>query len=381
MNVTVGPDDPTVTNTTEEQPSAWALSEFSLLCFTLCLILIIVLGVVGNFLVIYVSIRTTLNRGPTSTIDVYIFHLSIADFLFLLFCVPFQGTVYIFNDWPYGLALCKVAYFCQSVTMYASIWILALMSVDRYIAIGHPLKSVKWRTVERATRISIAVWTISIMMSLPYLMLYKTIDYPASTVCYDDWPSDMYDCRKWSILFVFFVTFLLPTVVIFCMALLVCAAIHSSVHQPLLRAESTAGQGDGKTPHRRRRRRVVWLVFALSLVQLICWCPHSVTLVWLNFDRSAWEWVEDNSWTYFVMNIVNHMGTYLHSCINPVLYSLASEQFRVRLVNAFKRRDRRSPSASMAVNCYYGPAGNTLTPPIVIPKGSPKLSASSAMLL
>lgn len=373
MNITPELDEWSATNSTEMHPSAWALSEFSLLCFTLCLILIIVLGIVGNFLVIYVQIHTTVHRGPTSTIDVYIFHLSVADFLFLLFCVPFQGTVYIFNDWPYGLALCKVAYFCQSVTMYASIWFLTWMSVDRYVAIGHPLKSVKWRTVERATKLSIAVWTVSILLSSPYLVLYTTIDYPSSTVCYDDWPLDMYDFRKWSILFVFFVTFAIPTMIIFCMALLVCAAIQSSVHQPLLRSESNAGHADtqAKMPHRRRRRRVVWLVFALSVVQLVCWCPHSVTLVWLNFDRSAWEWVEDNSWTYFVMNIVNHMGTYLHSCVNPVLYSLASEPFRIRLVNAFKR-DRRSPPVSMTVSGMCGPTGTTAAPTFLGAKGLPK---------
>lgn len=103
-------------------PTAWLLSDFWATSFTFSLGVIIVLGIIGNGLVIYVSVRTTLDRGPTSTIDVYIFHLSIADLLFLIFCVPFQGTVYILNDWPYGLSICKVAHYCQYVTMYASIW-------------------------------------------------------------------------------------------------------------------------------------------------------------------------------------------------------------------------------------------------------------------
>lgn len=355
-------------NETYEGPTAWFLSEFWLFCFACTLSIIIAIGVVGNALVIYVSLRTCLDRGPTTTIDVYILHMSMADFLFLIFCVPFQGTVYILNDWPYGLSMCKVAHYCQYVTMYASIWILVLMSIDRYIAIGHPLKSVQWRSIERATRSSIAVWILAGLFSLPVLFLYTTVEYPSATACYDYWSVHI-DFRPWFILIVFIISFLLPTFIIFCMALLVSTAIQTSVKHPLLHTNSMLAAGSGSwteatsrrwalvdDTNRRRRKRVVWLVFALSAWYLFCWLPHSVLLVWLNFDPDALEWVEDNSWAFFLLKIVGHMGTYVHSCLNPILYSLAYEQFRRRLFFVFSRRvsqRRRSSRASAKMSYTY----------------------------
>lgn len=98
--------------------------------FAIVLGSLLMVGVVGNVLVISVLIRARLQERsralmPTATTtNAYILNLSAADLLFLVFCAPFQGTVYILNHWPYGWIMCKAAHYCQFCTVYASIWYL-----------------------------------------------------------------------------------------------------------------------------------------------------------------------------------------------------------------------------------------------------------------
>src|SRR4051812_17536281 len=76
------------------------LSPSLLLSFTICLALLVTIGLLGNTVVIFALLRTRAHRATTT--NAYILNLSIADLLFLIFCVPFQGTVYILNTWPFG---------------------------------------------------------------------------------------------------------------------------------------------------------------------------------------------------------------------------------------------------------------------------------------
>lgn len=225
-----------------------------------------------------------------------------------------------------------------------------MMSVDRYVAIGHPLKSVKWRHPRQAMRISAGVWVTAALLSLPWLILYEAGELEVAegdvrVACYDSWSDATYGYRKWMILFVFLVGFLIPSGIIFCMAILVAKSIRMATHQPLMTINgSSANQqmanGNTLTPpcrqaakisigggdwggtavgvRLRRRRRVGWLVFALAFLFLICWMPHNLSVIWLNFDSSALDWIQTNHQTFFIIKLLAHMMTYMNSCINPV---------------------------------------------------------------
>lgn len=362
-------------DTAETQDMVMELPPSLLVPFAVVLASLLIVGVVGNILVISVLIRARLQERsralmPTATTtNAYILSLSAADLLFLVFCAPFQGTVYILNHWPYGWVMCKAAHYCQYCTVYASIWILTMMSVDRYVAIGHPLKSVKWRHPRQAMRISAVVWVTAALLSFPWLILYEADEHESAEgdiriACYDAWSDATYTYRKWMILFVFLIGFLIPSCIIFCMAVLVAKSIRMATHQPLLSVNGSMTNNNGQQmanghelappPCRqaakisigggdwggtavgvrlRRRRRVGWLVFALAFLFFFCWMPHNLSMVWLNFDSSALDWIHGNHQTFFIIKLLAHMMTYMNSCINPVLYSLASNNFRGRFLS------------------------------------------------
>lgn len=92
--------------------------------------LIFLLGTVGNSLVLAVLLRS--GQVGYNTTNLFILNLSVADFSFIIFCVPFQATIYSLEDWVFGSFMCKVVHFFINLTMYASSFTLAAVSVDRY---------------------------------------------------------------------------------------------------------------------------------------------------------------------------------------------------------------------------------------------------------
>lgn len=113
------------------------------------------------------------NQQMRSTTNLLIINLAAADILFVIFCVPFTATDYIFPEWPFGDYWCKYvsAYFCSFcpsslfsifyfflmqvqymivVTCHASVYTLVLMSFDRFLAVVHPVTSMSLRTERNA---------------------------------------------------------------------------------------------------------------------------------------------------------------------------------------------------------------------------------------
>lgn len=90
--------------------------------------LIFIVGTVGNTLVLAVLLR---GGQAVSTTNLFILNLGVADLCFILCCVPFQATIYTLDGWVFGSLLCKAVHFLIFLTMHASSFTLAAVSVDR----------------------------------------------------------------------------------------------------------------------------------------------------------------------------------------------------------------------------------------------------------
>ena len=71
--------------------------------------------------------------------------MAIADLLFVLVCLPPTAVSYV-GDWPTGDIGCKLNQYLIPVAMYVSIYTLVLLSLDRYLAVVYPVKSISLRT-------------------------------------------------------------------------------------------------------------------------------------------------------------------------------------------------------------------------------------------
>lgn len=102
--------------------------------------------------------------------NIYIFNLALADAL-VLATLPFQGTDVLLGFWPFGVALCKIVVAIDYYNMFTSIFTLTVMSVNRYIAVCHPVRSLAVRTPQRAKLVNVAVWILASAIGVPVMIM------------------------------------------------------------------------------------------------------------------------------------------------------------------------------------------------------------------
>lgn len=105
--------------------------------------------------------------------NIYIFNLALADAL-VTTTMPFQSTDYLLNTWPFGEVVCKVFISIDYYNMFTSIFTLTMMSVDRYVAVCHPVKALDFRTPLKAKMINVCIWILSSAAGIPAFVLGGT---------------------------------------------------------------------------------------------------------------------------------------------------------------------------------------------------------------
>ncbi|RXN21074.1 galanin receptor type 1-like protein [Labeo rohita] len=260
------------------------------------------LGIIGNTLVMVV-IGKIKSRRSRSTTNIFILNLSIADLSFLLFCVPFQATIYSLPEWIFGAFLCKFVHYFVTVSMLVSIFTLVAMSVDRYIAVVLSKKSPCIRNRRNALIGVCVIWMLSFVFAVPvaqHQILTNHPTAPNSTFCWEIWTERV--ARHTYKVTILVTGYLLPLVLITC-----CYA---------------------------KTAQTVLLVVAAFL---ICWMPHHIIAMWVEFGRFP---LNDAS---FAFRIISHCLAYGNSCVNPILYAFLSENFRKACKQVFTCRFFYSP--------------------------------------
>uniref|UniRef100_A0A182FR45 G-protein coupled receptors family 1 profile domain-containing protein n=1 Tax=Anopheles albimanus TaxID=7167 RepID=A0A182FR45_ANOAL len=113
-----------------------------------------------------------------STTNLLIINLAAADLLFVVFCVLFTAIDYVLPEWPFGDLWCKFVQYMIVVTAHASAYTLVLMSLDRFLAVVHPITSMSIRT-ERNASIAICVtWFIILTTAIPVAITHGVVYYP-----------------------------------------------------------------------------------------------------------------------------------------------------------------------------------------------------------
>lgn len=173
--------------------------------------LIFILGVLGNTLVITVLARNKPGQ-PRSTTNIFILNLSVADLSYLLFCVPFQSTIYMLPTWVLGAFICKFIHYFFTVSMLVSIFTLSAMSVDRYVAIVHARKSSLIRVRTHAMLAVVLIWVLSLAMAAPVAHHQSIVERENNnTFCWEVWPDQQ---RKVYVMCTFVFGYLLPLTLI-----------------------------------------------------------------------------------------------------------------------------------------------------------------------
>ena len=123
---------------------------------------IAVVAVVGNAVVLAAIAHS---GGMRTVTNFFIANLSAADALIGLFSIPFQFQAALLQRWDLPRLLCKAAPFVKEVSVSVSVLALVVVSVDRYVAVLHPLR--RRLSAHTAAVVMLAVWLVGIASGLP----------------------------------------------------------------------------------------------------------------------------------------------------------------------------------------------------------------------
>uniref|UniRef100_A0A4W6EP65 G-protein coupled receptors family 1 profile domain-containing protein n=1 Tax=Lates calcarifer TaxID=8187 RepID=A0A4W6EP65_LATCA len=113
-------------------------------------------------------------------------------FVLMVFCLHKKACtvaeIYLTRkfNWPFGGSLCKLVNLSINMNVYCSIYSLVLVSIDRYMALVHPLSHERLRRPKFAKLSCLLVWALGLLLSVPTL-IYREVGDPCklnATLCY-----------------------------------------------------------------------------------------------------------------------------------------------------------------------------------------------------
>ncbi|XP_060760065.1 fMet-Leu-Phe receptor-like [Neoarius graeffei] len=262
----------------------------------------VLLGTTGNAVVIWMSGF----RLKANVTYVWLVNLAVADLIFCLTRFISLIKKLFYDYWPFGIFLCKFNGFFKYTNMFCSVFILAVISLDRALCVWRPVFIRQRRTLHAARLISVGVWTVAVIFSVPYFVYRKihigknnlskcSVQVPKSPEGENRAELALYSIR-------FLCGFLLPFLII-----LTCYLL--------------AGLGIRRTRilHKSRPLRIlVCLVCAFFL----CWAPYHCLLLA--------KMVDSKSQAVKVGLPIAKGIAYFNSCVNPLLYFCMGLDMKLR---------------------------------------------------
>lgn len=283
-------------------------------------VFICICGLVGNGLVIYVVLRFSNMKTVT---NLYILNLAVSDVLFLT-ALPFLVTTAILEYWIFGKAMCKIYFVFFSINFLTSVLTLTAMSVDRYLAVCHPVSSVRYRTTRIAFFVCVSIWSMSFLIMLPIILYATTVDnrnYLGKETCTIMWPDGQWiPPEKAFTWYTFLLGFAIPIALISVFYVLVIFRLRS------------VGPSKRSKERKKSNRKVTRMVLAMISVYVVCWLPHWCSQVNLTFNPDRAQLPQ---WQIYLIGVFTILS-YANSMINPILYAFLSEIFRKSFLKAFK---------------------------------------------
>ncbi|NXJ93031.1 CCR4 protein, partial [Corythaixoides concolor] len=278
--------------------------------------LLFVTGLVGNALVVWVL--TVFKKVRTMT-DVYLLNLAISDLLFV-FSLPFLVQYSIRSQWTFGNTMCKIVSSAYFIGFYSSAFFITIMSIDRYLAIVRSVYALRVRTTAHGIIASLVLWAIAILASVPDLIFFQKTNDNNPTKCIAHYPDGNNGWKTFSNFEVNVLGWLIPAgVLIFC---------YHSILKHLQKC------------HTQNKYKAIKLVFIVVFVFFFFWTPVNIVLF---LDSLRNMYIIDDCQTSQRLDLAMELAealSFIHCCLNPVIYTFVGEKFKKHLREAFRKYAR-----------------------------------------
>ncbi|XP_072559184.1 trace amine-associated receptor 1-like [Paramormyrops kingsleyae] len=283
----------------------------------------ILLTVLGNLLVIVTISHSKQLHTPTNYL---ILSLAVSDFLLgavvmLPSLIRSLETCWYLGDW-----FCKIHSSIDFSLTGASIFMLYLISIERYVAVSRPLLYHALITTRVAKCMILVCWVFSALVSFGMELNSLTIQDVYLTELNCEGRCTVILDKLSSILFFLFL-FFIPGLFMLGLYLKILLIAHKqarSLQVTILTAENREKSRIILSKMEQKSTRTLGIVTA---VYLSCWSPGFIYIIIDPVTNSSTQYLYDILiWIY-----------YLNSVMNPIIYSFFFKWFRESLRKAFSK--------------------------------------------
>lgn len=302
--------------------------------------IIFVTGIIGNCLVLIVSYK---NRKLRTINNRMISFLAISDLVFLSSCVPSSTVQNVIFNYPLGGVWCNLSQYLTYSSEYVTIYLLCIMAMERFCAISFPLKSRDLIKTKTMTVISMCSVVFACVCNIPSLYLYEVTEpYGFSACVHSDTRIVFHNVKLLHLhvaLFQIF-TYVLPACFL--------SLVYGSIFVVLLRKV----KNNDKTIRSRHHWRAAKIVLCLVVVFFICFTPIQIVIFLKIFTDIKFN---INLKVFLSVQVGTQALTYLNSCLNPILYTFVSKEYRQLLRSLFKISRERNYWRKSLFRCFEVP--------------------------
>ncbi|XP_075399653.1 neuromedin-K receptor [Tenrec ecaudatus] len=278
---------------------------------------VVAVAVFGNIIVIWIILAHKRMRTVT---NYFLVNLAFSDASMAAFNALVNFIYALHSEWYFGANYCRFQNFFPITAVFASIYSMTAIAVDRYMAIIDPLKP---RLSATATKIVIgSIWVLAFLLALPQCLYSKTKVLPERTLCYVQWPEG----PKQHFIYHIFVIIL-----VYCFPLLIMGITYTIVGITLWGGAIPGDTSDRYREQLQAKRKVVKMMIIVVVIFAICWLPYHIyfilTAIYQQLNR--WKYIQQVYLASFWLAMSSTM-------YNPIIYCCLNKRFRAGFKRAFR---------------------------------------------
>lgn len=276
--------------------------------------LIIVIGVIGNMMVVIVLL---IDKSMKNHTNILLLNLAIADLMFLLICVPFQAYKYASFVFYFGDTVCKIVQYLLFVNAYVTVYTLVAIATLRYISVVHSHATLQYRTKRNIALTCIVIWLIILLSNIPTLFAHQLIFTETEDGFVFSYCGVVQDMIGRLFLSFFICGYMTP--------LLVISMLYILIMLHLKRNQMPQNRCQQQNKSRRTQMHAYKVIVVVIIVFGISWLPLHIHNIMSHYGRIP------RGRFYEVLRILWHCMAYGNSLVNPFIYTLTSTEFRKSL--------------------------------------------------